>query len=137
MSLRKTNKYNFVLDYIRAKGISVRHARLSKKVAGQYDFEKKNITIDNSIKGTVFGCATLFHEYRHWYQDKHNLFPQFMRGYDTYKPKYMQEIVCAEQDAAKFAERMVRGLGLSFSAQELDKDVLEELKEDWKKWHFD
>jgi len=137
MSLRKTKEYKVTLDFIRSKGIKVRHRRLANNVNGHFDPETNIITIQRCLKGTVLGCAVLFHELRHWHQNRDKRFARFMSGYKRYHPAYMKEVVMAEQDAGKFAKMMMDGLGFKYSPPELDEEELPELKEYWRKQYFE
>ncbi len=135
MSARKTNKYALVLSYLRAAGCKVRHRNMTKCI-GTYNVETGLITIANHVKGTVTGVYGLFHERMHMLDHRNKHFRQFFRGYDTYKPEYMDEVIAAEENAAKFAQRMMKGIGLKYEPIELDPKEREGLLKFWRKRYF-
>lgn len=135
MSMRRTEKYYIILDYIRSRGYSVRHKKMVK-YDGWFNAETKEIAINDSIKGTVIGCYTLWHEYRHALQLKERLCPLFMRGYPKFKQEYLDEVIKVEQDCAKFSQKMLKGIGIKYSPPELNPKELPDMIEFWKKEYF-
>jgi hypothetical protein len=135
MSLRRTKKYDVIVDYLRARGMKVRH-RPMVLTDGLYDPETEIITVASQLKGTILGCYVAYHEYGHHLQKKQKIFGKFMRGYGRYNKKDMDEVILAERHASTFSKRMLRGMGIKFNPPDLDDKNLPEFLEFWKKHYF-
>jgi hypothetical protein len=68
--------YAQIVDEIRSKGLRVIHRRL-KRYYGVFYNHKNTIVIDSAIRGKLIGCITLYHEFNHALDFRHNRHKKF------------------------------------------------------------
>jgi hypothetical protein len=128
VTLRKSKYaklYDWVLDDIKDRyAISVIHRKL-RDGFGCYDVEKRVITVDSEIAGTVFGLFFLHHELCHFLDETNGRYTDFyqriLRG-DT-KGMNIEKIVwAAEWHCCSEAIKALKRLGVESNNQFCDKN---------------
>lgn len=131
--------YTAILNFVKSKGYRVRHRKLTGDLAGCFDPDTTDITIDKKLRGDLEGCYTLAHEYAHSQQFREGTHKVFfeMDNETPYSPENLQIIMQAEQNAAVRGKAMLKTYGLKYFPQELTQIGLLECIKFWKKHYFD
>lgn len=131
-------KYQEILFDIRAKGYIVRHKKLPKDIAGFFNSDTWKIEIDSSLRETLEGCYCLCHEFSHLQQIRYNEFMIFhkLSNKEEFTEEKFREVVAAEVDAARRAQKMLKQYNIYYTPEELTKKGLKDYKIFWRKYYF-